>query len=190
MPPNPCPQQDPRTYVALLRGINVGGRRKIKMADLRAAFADLGYANVKTVLASGNVLFDAADQECPTLARTLEQGLRPTLGDGLRILVRTIAEMADLLAADPFRDVPAGAQTKFYVTFLPVPARPAPPQPDERSASAAAFVGSAKREVFSAIDVSRGRGSIDLIAQIEQQYGKVVTTRTWQTVARIVAAAS
>ncbi len=62
-------------YAALLRGINVGGIN-IKMADLRSTFVDLGFENVKTVLASGNVLFDSDRDDVPALKSEIESGLR------------------------------------------------------------------------------------------------------------------
>lgn len=80
------------TYVALLRGINVGGKNKIAMADLRAAFEKAGYTNVRTYITSGNVLFDSP--EPPT-------DLAGVVPDGIGVAVMSAQELDATLAAAP-----------------------------------------------------------------------------------------
>lgn len=87
-------------YVALLRGVNVGGIT-IKNADLKTLFADLGFADVRTVLASGNVVFEA-DGEAARLKRTIEQGLAERFGYDAWIVLVSQLELGKIAAAYPF----------------------------------------------------------------------------------------
>ncbi len=86
-------------HAALLRGVNVNGIT-IKSADLKALFVELGFANVRTVLASGNVLFDAPAE--PTLKARIEAGLRKRFGYDAWIVLRTPGELARVAADYPF----------------------------------------------------------------------------------------
>jgi uncharacterized protein (DUF1697 family) len=100
--------------VALLRGINLGSKRRIAMADLRALFAELGYEDVRTVLASGNVVFTGA----PAKAReTLEHGIAKRFDMRVDVVVRTMAELHAVVAADPFGDE-VDNPTRYFVAFL------------------------------------------------------------------------
>ena len=87
--------------IALLRGINVGGNRKVPMADLRAFMESLGFAGVKTLLQSGNVVFDAKGSP-PQLEATLEREATTRLGLTTDFHVRTDREWRDMIAANPF----------------------------------------------------------------------------------------
>jgi uncharacterized protein (DUF1697 family) len=104
--------------VALLRAINVGGRR-VKMDHLRSLFEGMGLANVRTFIASGNVVFDAPDTGGATLERRIEQHLRDALGYHVDTFLRSAAEMEALAAHRPFAgdDADAAGHT-LYVAFL------------------------------------------------------------------------
>jgi uncharacterized protein (DUF1697 family) len=100
--------------VALLRGINLGSNRRVAMADVRELMAELGYEDVTTLLASGNVVFTGAKAKARA---TLEAGLQERFGMSIDVVVRTGEEIEALIAADPF----AGARdnpTRHFVTFL------------------------------------------------------------------------
>ncbi|WP_433605220.1 DUF1697 domain-containing protein [Prescottella agglutinans] len=88
-------------YVALLRGINVGGIN-IKMADLRQVFTDLGFEDVKTVLASGNVLFNSDPTDVAGLKSTIETALRAAFGYEAWVFVLDTATLAGIVEAYPF----------------------------------------------------------------------------------------
>lgn len=103
-------------YVALLRGVNVGGVN-IKMADLAEVVRGLGYTAVTTVLASGNVLFTAADA-ASTAKKTLESALRERFGYEAWVHVLTVDAIADLAAAYPFA---RSAERHAYVVFVVKP---------------------------------------------------------------------
>ena len=92
------------THVALLRGINVGGRNKVAMADLREVVSGLGHADVATYIQSGNVLFTAADS--PTLASDLEQAIASSLRVTPSVVVLTREELAQVVRDNPFPEEP------------------------------------------------------------------------------------
>ena len=106
--------------VALLRGINVGRAKRIAMADLRALVASLGFADVRTLLNSGNVVYRAAGVAPADAAVRLERAIVSTLGVASRVTVLTAAELDAVVAANPWPDVPDAS--RLLVTFVTDPA--------------------------------------------------------------------
>jgi uncharacterized protein (DUF1697 family) len=102
------------TYIALLRAVNVGGTGKLPMADLKAMCAELGFANVRTYIASGNVVFQSKLAEKKVKA-ALEARLEVLAGKPVGVLIRTAAEMAEVLASNPF---PNAAPNRCVAIFL------------------------------------------------------------------------
>lgn len=92
---------EPRVWVALLRAVNVGGTGKLAMADLKAMCHELGFGDVRTYIASGNVVFRAAGSEAD-VRRALEAQLHEYAGKPVGVLVRSAGEMATLVAGNPF----------------------------------------------------------------------------------------
>lgn len=104
-------------YVALLRAVNVGGTGKLPMPELRAMCEAAGFRNVRTYIASGNVVF-AAGETAAAVKTALSQALETYAGKPVGVLVRTAAEMADILAANPF---PSAAPNRTVAIFLDEP---------------------------------------------------------------------
>ena len=102
-------------YVALLRGINVGGQRKVPMAELRAVAESLGLANVRTLIASGNLVFEG-DGKAEALEATLEAALEKHFGFPVDIMVRTAVQWSAYISANPF-PAEAEAAPKFLILF-------------------------------------------------------------------------
>lgn len=90
-------------YIALLRGINVGGHR-VQMADLRTRFSELGFTNVETFIASGNVIFETNVPNPAELQAQIEYHLHRSLGYAVPTFLRTPQELATVAAARPFTD--------------------------------------------------------------------------------------
>lgn len=90
-------------YVALLRAVNVGGTGKLAMADLRAMGEACGFAEVRTFIASGNLLFASGASEAEVKA-LLEEKLSPYAGKHVQVLVRTAPELAAIIVSNPFPD--------------------------------------------------------------------------------------
>src|SRR5919108_5080455 len=92
------------THVALLRGINVGGRNKVAMADLRAVVESLGHGNVATYIQSGNVVFTSDNTDSSAIAAEVERALEEVLGVRSSVVVLSRAELAKVIADNPFPD--------------------------------------------------------------------------------------
>ena len=101
-------------YVALLRAVNVGGTGKLPMADLKAMCDDIGLANVRTYIASGNVVFQSTLSAANVKAH-LEESLEDYSGKPVGVVIRSADEMATVLAQNPF---PNGAPNRVVVTFI------------------------------------------------------------------------
>jgi uncharacterized protein (DUF1697 family) len=93
-------------YVALLRAVNVGGTGKLPMAELRAMCQSLGFANVRTYIASGNVVFSSKLSET-AVKKKLERALETYAGKPVGVVIRTAAELAAVLDANPFKSAAA-----------------------------------------------------------------------------------
>lgn len=110
------------TWVAFLRGVNLG-RRQMKMAELRDICAALGFGNIKTILASGNVRFDASGKPA-SIRKKLEHGLKDHFDFEVGVILRTAAEIEAAIAANPFAGSPAAS--KGHVLFVDPPLNPLP----------------------------------------------------------------
>ncbi len=104
-------------YIAFLRGINVGGNVLIKMADLAKVFGSLKFKNVRTYIASGNVLFEAAG-DSKSLEVKIEKALLKAFGKATSVMVRKISDLEEIIRRDPFGKKAADANWKLYVVFL------------------------------------------------------------------------
>jgi uncharacterized protein (DUF1697 family) len=104
-------------YVALLRGINLGKARQVDMTRLREVLADRGHENVRTHLRSGNVLLDSTLGE-KKLAADLSTAIEEEFGFAVPVVLRTAAELADVVEADPLGKVVTDPK-RYQVTFLP-----------------------------------------------------------------------
>jgi uncharacterized protein (DUF1697 family) len=168
------------TFVALLRGINVSGKNKVAMAELRALVESLGYERVQTYIQSGNVVLASSARSATTVADAIAGAITRVLGLDVTVLARTAAELDAVLASNPF--VASGADpTKLHVTFLAA-------APDAAAARALADVDRppdefaiGKREIF--VHCPDGYGNTKLNNTFfEKQLGVAATTRNWRTV--------
>jgi uncharacterized protein (DUF1697 family) len=106
------------TYVALLRGINVGGYKPIKMDQLRDAFVTMGFEDVKTYVQSGNVAFKAPSQACENLAKRIQENVFGQFGISVSVLVKTPKELNAVMKNNPFLKETGIDTSKLHVTFL------------------------------------------------------------------------
>lgn len=162
-------------YVAFLRGVSPMNAR---MAQLRQCFEDAGFTDVKTVLSSGNVVFDHRKAPVAALQRKIEAAMRAGLPQGFLSIVRSVEALQELLAADPFAAfrLPAGA--KRVVTFLREPPSARLSLPLE--VDGARILALRGQEVLTVYVPQRDNPVF--MSLIEKTFGKEVTTRTWDTV--------
>jgi uncharacterized protein (DUF1697 family) len=169
------------TWIALLRGINLGRAKRVAMADLRALLDDLGYENVETLQQSGNALFTAGRGSAASIGRTIETRLAGDVGVECTVIMRRHSELAKAVDANPF--VGATADPKqLHAVFLSAkpPARNlAGFDPDEYAPDEVA-VGD--RVVY--LRLPNGVAGSRLPA-LDKPLGVAATMRTWRTVTRL-----
>jgi uncharacterized protein (DUF1697 family) len=182
------------TFVAMLRGINVGGRNRVAMPELRAVVESLGYSEVRTYVQSGNVVFSGSGRTT-TVAGRLAAGLRDDLDVDVDVIVRTGRELADARRASPFVADglrPEDEPTAFHVTFLA--GMPDRGRWDALAADAARFAPDTCRLVGADVHlhVPGGRYSDTKLQNtyFEKQLGLTATTRNWKTVGVLAEMAS
>lgn len=163
-------------FVAFLRGINVGGHNMVRMADLKTRFEELGFENVTTYIQSGNVLFDSDTKKTAKIEETIEAGLGGLCKAGTRVLVRSGAELAKIVAANPFGGLEE--KTKKYVTFLAEPTSDIKPGVTPKG-DAEILLTKAREVYWVAHEVAGLRGPAN--PMIEPTV-KVTTTRNWNVV--------
>lgn len=168
------------THVALLRGINVGTAKRVAMAALREMATGLGYGDVATHINSGNLLL-STDEDAGTVRRRVEQGIEETFGLHADVVVRTTAQLAAVLAGNPFPD---GDPSQVTVAFL---AGPAPAGVQERLAALAAEDEPFRvheREVY--VHYGHGQADSKLAAASAGALGVPATVRNLRTVSKLV----
>ncbi len=107
-----------KTYIALLRGINVSGRKKICMADLKAHLEELGWEGIHTYIQSGNIVFRNTDGNPGQLAQKIKQKLQEKYGFEVPTLVLDAQDYMQIIHNNPFTRDPETAQDRLFVTFL------------------------------------------------------------------------
>lgn len=162
-------------YAAFLRGVSP---MNAKMPELKRCFEEAGFADVKTLLSSGNVVFSARPASSAALEKKAEAAMTARLGRTFLTIVRPVEELRALLASEPYAKfrLPPGA--KRVVTFFREPPQPKPKLPVE--IDGARLVALADGCAFGAY-VPSPRGPV-FMTLIEKTLGAAVTTRTWDTV--------
>lgn len=168
-------------YVAFLRGVSP---MNAKMPQLKRCFERAGFTDVKTVLSSGNVVFNARAASPRTLERKAEAAMAKHLGRAFYTIVRPAAALRKLLESDPYRAFRLPAKAKRVVTFVRRPPKAKLSLPLELDGARILAVKGG--EVFTAY-VPTGRGAAFMVL-IEKTFGRDVTTRTWDTIKKCAAA--
>ena len=181
--------QRKQTYVAFLRGVNVGGKKPIRMKQLAAVLTAAGFQNVRTFIASGNVIFEAAAKYPQRIARKMEKALLNALGYEITVIIRNLDELRAIIKRNPFKKPKPSADEMLFVTFL---ASPAPVKPTLPLRS--------KTENMEVIALTDGAAFIVARRKktgwfgfphtfAEKELTVPTTTRNWTTVVKIVAVA-
>ncbi len=174
----------PTRYAAFLRGINVGGRVKVGMADLRAMLTDLGYTDVATLLQSGNAVLTTTGGP-DGVADAIEKRLHADTGLSVKCVVRTAAELKAVLGRDPYEGR-ANDPAKYVVAFMdkaPSKANVASIDPSKFEPDEFRIIG---REAY--IWCPNGLRDTKLTApNFEKKLGVVATARNWNTCQKVLA---
>ena len=183
------------THVALLRGINVGGKNKVAMADLRALVAELGHTDVSTYIQSGNVLFTVAEADADgvALGQAMTEAIAARLGVKSPVVVVSREELAGILAANPFPDEPEPRRVHAVVLSAPPGADltakidAAVAQSDAKGASDAVVITG--RTLY--LHTPAGFGTSDLAVAVMRVFGSpkagvIGTARNWATMTKLL----
>lgn len=106
------------TYIALLRGINVSGQKIIKMDSLRSMFESMGFHRVRTYIQSGNVIFEADENDVAKLIQAIETEITRVFGFEVVVMMRRAEELEAVVKENPFADIQLSEGEKIYVSFL------------------------------------------------------------------------
>lgn len=170
--------------IALLRGINVGGNKRVPMAELRALMERLGFADVTTYVQSGNVVFSGPRRAARTIAREIEAGIVEQFGFEVAITIRTRDELAAIVAANPLRAV-ADVPKLHHVLFLsgrPDAQAIADAEAGDHAPEAFALIG---RELY--VWTPEGVTDSPLFKLLnERRLGVRATARNWRTVEKLL----
>jgi uncharacterized protein (DUF1697 family) len=169
------------TYVAFLRGINLGPSNKIAMPALRSMAEELGYTDVATYINSGNLIINSPKRTA-TVEREISDAIKNTFGRPIDVTVRTSAQLKKILAENPYLD---GNPSQVTVAFLTKP--PAKEAEDKVAAVAAEYepFTFAGQEVY--VNYTRGLGKSKLAEKFSAIIGVSSTIRTIRTVEKVLA---
>ncbi|HMC97679.1 MAG TPA: DUF1697 domain-containing protein [Flavobacteriales bacterium] len=173
------------TYITILRGINVSGARKLPMAELRALLEKMKCARVRTYIQSGNAVFEIARLDPLAFAKQVEQRIKKQYDYDVPVLVRSLAEMKQVAAANPYLERKGIELDKLHVTFL----ADEPKKADVEKVAGTTFANDSfellGREVY--VHCPDGYGNSKLNNTFFENKLKVrATTRNWRTVNELV----
>jgi uncharacterized protein (DUF1697 family) len=170
--------------VAFLRAVNVGGTGKIAMAELKALAEDVGLADPKTLLQSGNLVFEAGDRTTAALENLLEREVSKRLAVETDIMVRTARQLKAAMERNPFPKEAKNDPARLHIHFLKSPAGVAAVASLSRAIKGRETVKGAGSEVF--IYFPDGAGASKLTnSVIERHLGARGTARNWNTVTKL-----
>lgn len=173
-----------KKYVIFLRGINVGGKKKVPMTELKKTLANLGFENIQTLLNSGNVVFETKQTTEKELVEKISGQLKKTFGFEIATIVRSFEEIKSMVELDPFREIEVNKNTRLYVSFLPEKTKSVLSLPYVSDEKDFRILRRTDREVFSFLQLETLK-SVDAMAFLEKEYGKNITTRNWNTIQKI-----
>ena len=169
------------TFVALLRGVNVGGANRLPMADLRRVAEGCGFGAVQTYIQSGNVVLTSTDA-ASEVGAVLRDALLAETGIDSAVIVRGLDEMAAVAAGNPFPEAAAADPTRVHVTFLP--AAVAHLDGFAREAYQPEEVVAAGAELY--LHLPEGLGRSKLATDLLRRTDLIGTTRNWRTVVTLL----
>jgi len=150
-------------------------------------FESFGFHNISTYIASGNVLFETAEMDADAVTKRIEEGLTKALGYEVKVILRTISQIEDLVSLDPFGGVEPAENARLYVTFLADEPSSTLKLPYESSNGELQILRKRDRDLCWLLFLSPTARTVDGMAFVEKEFGKASTTRNWHTVQKITA---
>ena len=171
-------------YAALLRGVNVGGHRKLPMARLRSLLTEQGLSGVRTYIQSGNAVFEAGQMGPDELKATIEGGISVEFGFDLSVIVVSQAEMAEVVAQNPYRTESATDGSKVHVMFLDKTTAPDDWSAVDRSKYAPDAFVATDRWLYMYFPNGIGRSKLPTVLERASK-DVAISTRNWRTVLKL-----
>jgi uncharacterized protein (DUF1697 family) len=174
-----------KTFAALLRGINVGGKNKIAMSELKRSLSSLGLEDVVTYIQSGNVVFRSPAGDAAGLAGGVEHRIAEDFGVSITVLLRTPSELKAVARNNPFLKGKADL-SKLHVVFLsgrPAAKAAAALDPERSPPDELSVRG---REIYLHLPNGAGRSKLT-IDYFERQLGVAASARNWNTLIKLIA---
>lgn len=172
------------TYIALLRGVNVGGSGKLAMAELRSFAADVGLEEPRTLLQTGNLVFSADERDPEILERMLEKEAESRLGLRTNFFVRSASEWRDIVAANPFPDAGRDDPSHLLTLFTRETPSDSKTRALEQAIRGREVFRAVGRQVYAVYPDGIGRSKLTH-AVIERALGSPCTGRNWNTVLKL-----
>jgi uncharacterized protein (DUF1697 family) len=173
-----------KTYVALLRGINLGARNKVPMPELKSALESLGFEDVVTYIQSGNVVFRSSSGGAKEIAARIEQRIEEVFGLSIAVVLRTPAELKSIAQSNPFLRRETDL-TKLHAVFLKSrPSAKAIAQLDPERSTPDEF-SVRGHEIYLHLPNGFGRSKLTL-DYFERRLGVDATARNWKTVVKLL----
>jgi uncharacterized protein (DUF1697 family) len=169
------------TYIALFRGINVGGNNKLPMKELVAVLEGLGLKHIRTYIQSGNVVFDGKGEPA-ALAAKMGAAIKKSHGFEPKVLVLDAARLEQAIQANPFPEGEAEGNTLHFNFLETVPTKPDLPGMEKIRAASERF--QLKGDVCY-LHAPEGIGRSKLAASMEKLLGVTMTGRNWNTVRKL-----
>ncbi|MBI4730584.1 MAG: DUF1697 domain-containing protein [Chloroflexi bacterium] len=171
-----------KTYVALFRGLNVGGKNILPMKDLIAVLEDIGCRNVKTYIQSGNAVFESSINESAQLSKNIGNEIKVRRGFEPYVLLLGLEDIEKAITNNPFREAEKDPQA-LHVGFLPS----APKNPDLKALENLRSASERFRLIDNVfyLHAPEGIGRSKLAASAERLLGVTMTDRNWRTVCKI-----
>jgi uncharacterized protein (DUF1697 family) len=173
---------------SLIRAINLAGRNRIMMQELREIHEQLSLADVQTYLQSGNVVFRSVNPKLEELAAQIESAIHDRLGFRPAVILRTAADLRRVVDRNPFADEPGVSPNRLLVYFLARDVRGQLLADASRSFRGPEVIRPGKRELYIYFPDGLGRSKLSLAA-LERLLGTVGTGRNWNTVVKLLQAA-
>ncbi len=162
-------------YVAFLRGIGPGNPN-MHGSKLKSVLEDLGFSNVSTLISSGNVLFESDESDSSKLEKKLEDAWPVKLGFNSMTIIRSEAQLKALTALNPYKKLVHSRESYLLVTFFKK-------SPTDIADNFYKKLG--VNALCSVIDTTTSK-TPDFMSKLERQYGKDITSRTWNTIQRVL----
>jgi uncharacterized protein (DUF1697 family) len=176
------------SYVALLRGVNVGGRALVAMSDLRTMLAELGFDDVQSLLQSGNLVFRGGARKPEQLETSLAGEIERRCGLRVDVMIRTAAEWAATIERNPYADEASRDPARLIVLFLKAAVKPSDVAALQSVIKGRETVRGTGRELYAYYPDGQGTSKFT-IAIIEKTLRTRTTGRNWNTVLKIAALA-